>query len=68
MMEKKKKKTVSYSIQLWDAMLGKMTSPLKFCHPPLLGFRSPSLLWRYKGISISPVKEGILKQKIQVPF
>lgn len=44
--------------------LGKMTSPIKFCHLPLLGFHPPSLLRGYKDISISPVNEGILKQKI----
>lgn len=39
-------------------------SPIKFCHLPLLGFHPPSLLRGYKDISISPVNEGILKQKI----
>ena len=42
----------------------KLAPLIKFCYLPLLGFRSPSLLRGYKSIRISPVNEGILKEKM----
>lgn len=59
------KKPVSHSIQVQDATLGKNVLPaIKCCYPPLLGFSSPSLLGWHEGVSISPINEGTLKQKI----
>lgn len=49
----------------WEKLFPPYPDPVKFCYPPFLGSSSPSLLRSHKGISISPVKEGILKQKIK---